>query len=118
MTHSILLNPSGTHILDITEQNLKTIKDYSLFDKLVDSNGYIDENVLNKLRLNIRSIIASQENCKGLLDLCIDVIYHAKMKAFGLEQLIRLYNVWIKEQVSEEENIQEEDSIVSTSATE
>ena len=51
--------------------------------------------VLDKLRLNIRSIIASSESdCKDLLDLCIDVIYHNDMKAFGLHQLIMLYIDW------------------------
>ena len=56
----------------------------------------MDEPVLDKLKLNIRSLIASQEeDCKDLLDLCIDVIYHNNMKAFGLQQLIKLYLDWI-----------------------
>ena len=51
-----------------------------------DSNGIVDESVLEKLRLNIRSLIASQEeDSKDLLDLCIDVLYHNNMKAFGLQ---------------------------------
>ena len=67
-----------------------------LFRHLIDSNGIIDEPVLDKLKLNIRSLIASQEeDCKDLLDLCIDVIYHNNMKAFGLQQLVRLYLNWI-----------------------
>ena len=55
----------------------------------------INEPVLDKLKLNIRSLIASQaEDSKDLLDLCIDVIYHRNMKAFGLQQLVKLYEEW------------------------
>ena len=62
------------------------------------------EAVLDKLKLNIRSLIASQEeDSKDLLDLCIDVIYHNNMKAFGLQQLIKLYLVWFNSQEAEEE---------------
>ena len=57
-----------------------------------NSNGIIDEDLLDKLRLNIRSLLANEENTsKELLDLCLDVIYHKYMKAFGLHQLILLY---------------------------
>ena len=74
---------------------MKTIEKYSLFQHLIDSNGIVDESVLDKLKLNIRSLIASSEtNCKDLLDLCIDVIYHNNMKAFGLNQLLQLYAKW------------------------
>ena len=70
----------------------KTIQKYSLFRNLVDSNGIIDEDLLDKLRLNIRSLLGNEENTsKELLDLCLDVIYHKYMKAFGLHQLILLY---------------------------
>jgi len=31
---------------------------------------------------------------KRLLDLCLDVIYHANMKAYGLQQLVLLYINW------------------------
>ena len=78
--------------MEISDIHLQTIKKYSLFEHLIDSNGIVDESVLDKLKLNIRSLIASsQEDCKDLLDLCIDVIYHNNMKAYGLNQLIQLY---------------------------
>lgn len=94
--YTIQANPSGTRTLDVSEENLATIEKYGLFRHLIDSNGIIDEPVLDKLKLNIRSLIASQEeDCKDLLDLCIDVIYHNNMKAFGLQQLVRLYLNWI-----------------------
>ena len=96
--YTIQTNASGTRNMDISEENLLTIQKYSLFQHLIDSNGIVDEQVLDKLKLNIRSLIASTEgNCKDLLDLCIDVIYHNNMKAFGLHQLVLLYIKWEKE---------------------
>lgn len=106
--YTIQANPSGTRSMEVSEENLKTIEKYALFRHLIDSNGIVDENVLEKLRLNIRSLIASEEeDSKALLDLCIDVIYHNNMKAFGLRQLITLYLNWISamEAVEEEEDI-------------
>ena len=96
--YKIQTNASGTRSMEISEENLQTIKKYALFQQLIDSNGIVDESVLDKLKLNIRSLIAADEqNCKDLLDLCIDVIYHNNMKAFGLHQLILLYIKWDKE---------------------
>lgn len=49
-------------------------------------------------------MIASEtENSKDLLDLCIDVIYHNNMKAFGLQQLIKLYISWFKKEEEEDD---------------
>lgn len=102
--YTIQANPSGTRSMEISEENLVTIEKYSLFQHLIDSNGIVDEAVLEKLKLNIRSPIASQEeDSKELLDLCIDVIYHNNMKAFGLQQLIKLYLTWLSKQEAEEE---------------
>ena len=102
--YTIQANPSGTRTMEVSEENLRTIEKYALFRHLIDSNGIVDEAVLDKLKLNIRSLIASQEeDSKDLLDLCIDVIYHNKMKAFGLQQLIKLYLVWFNSQEAEEE---------------
>jgi hypothetical protein len=58
--------------------------------------------VLDKLKLNIRSMLESDAGKdKRLLDLCLDVIYHANMKAFGLQQLVLLFINW-KNQSKEE----------------
>lgn len=96
--YTIQTNASGTRTIEISDAHLQTIENYALFQQLIDSNGIIDEMVLDKLKLNIRSLIASsEENCKDLLDLCIDVIYHNNMKAFGLHQLILLFIRWEKE---------------------
>ncbi|MDO4930936.1 MAG: hypothetical protein Q4E59_07370 [Bacteroidales bacterium] len=93
--YDIQLNESGTRHLDITDENLQTIRKYNLFQSLVDSTGYVTEPVLDKLKLNIRSLIAhSTEDTKDLLDLCIDVVYHDKMKAYGLKNLLALYEDW------------------------
>lgn len=95
MTYDIQLNESGTHHLTVTEENLQTLQKYNLLDGLVDSTGYVTEQVLDKLKLHIRGLIAaSTENSKDLLDLCIDVVYHDKMKAYGLRNLIQAYHVW------------------------
>ncbi|SEF98049.1 hypothetical protein SAMN05216354_2310 [Xylanibacter ruminicola] len=91
----IQTNSSGTRSMDITDQHLQTIEKYQLFRDLIDSNGYVDEQVLDKLKLNIRSLLSGDAGKdKDLLDLCLDVIYHANMKAFGLQQLVMLYINW------------------------
>ena len=91
----IQTNSSGTRSIDITDEHLQTIEDYQLLRDLIDSNGYVDEDVLNKLKLNIRSMLESEAGKdKRLLDLCLDVIYHANMKAYGLQQLVLLYINW------------------------
>ena len=93
--HTLQANPSGTRSIEVCDEHLETIRRYALFNNLVDSTGIINEPVLDKLKLNIRSLIASQaEDSKDLLDLCIDVIYHRNMKAFGLQQLVKLYEEW------------------------
>jgi len=95
--YDIQLNESGTRHLDISDENLQTIRKYHLLHGLVDSTGYVNEAVLDKLKLNVRSLIAhSTEDTKDLLDLCIDVIYHDKMKAYGLRGLIKCYEEWEK----------------------
>lgn len=91
----ILTNSSGTRSIEVTEKHLQTIEDYQLFRDLIDSNGYVDEDVLDKLKLNIRSMLESEAGKdKRLLDLCLDVIYHPNMKAFGLQQLVLFYINW------------------------
>lgn len=97
--YTIQANPKGTRIIDVSDENLMVIRKYALFSHLIDSNGIVDESVLEKLKLNIRSLIATDvENRKELLDLCIDVVYHNNMKAFGLQQLIVLYIDWCAKQ--------------------
>ncbi len=105
MMYSIQANQSGTRRMDVSEANLATIEKYGLFRHLIDSTGIVDETVLEKLRLNVRSLIGSQpeEEAKELLRLCTEVVYHDNMKAFGLQQLIQLYLQWLSKQEEEEE---------------
>ena len=85
-------NASGTRYIEITKEHLETLHKYSLLNGLIDSNGIVDEPVLDKLKLNIRSLLDSVGTSdKALLDLCFDVIYHKDMKALGLHNLILLY---------------------------
>lgn len=103
--YTIQTNPTGTRTMEISEEHLQTIEKYALFQHLIDSNGIVDESVLDKLKLNVRSLIASmEENSKDLLDLCIDVIYHNNMKAFGLHQLILLYIQWERNKEDQEDS--------------
>lgn len=93
--YKIQTNQSGTRSIEISEEHLMTIDKYLLFRDLIDSNGFIDELVLEKLKLNIRSLLESENGKdKALLNLCFDVIYHQNMKAFGLQQLVILYINW------------------------
>ena len=79
----------------MSEEHLETLEHYALLKDLVDSNGFIDEAVLDKLKLNVRSLLESEQgNNKALLDLCLDVVYNNNMKAFGLHQLVLLYIEW------------------------
>ncbi len=93
----IQANKSASRWIEVSDDNLRTISEYSLFLGLIDSNGIVSESVLEKLRLNIRSLLTTAGTDKNLIDLCIDVIYHKDMKAFGLEKLIALYDKWCPE---------------------
>ena len=91
----IQANSSGTRSIEVEELHLETIEKYQLFRDLIDSNGYVDEQVLDKLKLNVRSLLESQDGIdKDLLNLCLDVIYHPNMKAYGLQQLVLLFINW------------------------
>lgn len=101
--YNITLNEKATRTLDITEENLQTIRKYRLFQGIVDSTGYITEEVLDKMKMTLRSMIAhSEEDTTDLLNLCIDVIYHDKMKAYGLKNLMAVYRQWEAEQPAPE----------------
>lgn len=101
----IQANHSGTRSIEISEKHFKTIEKYSLLDNLVDSNGIIDEPVLDKLKFNVRSMLESETmKDNNLLDLCLDVIYNNNMKAFGLQQLVEAYKQWKAAQPAADDN--------------
>lgn len=96
--YNIQANESGTRSINVSDENLATIRRYSLLQYLVDSNGIITEQSLDKLKLTVRSLLTTpQGSDKALLDLCIDVIYHRDMKALGLKNLIALFEKWNSE---------------------
>lgn len=99
----IQANPSGTRSIEVTEKHLETIDKYALLRNLIDSNGIIDEAVLDKLRLNVRTLLEGSEGSdRDLLDLCLDVLYNKNMKAFGLHELVLLYIKWKNESQAKE----------------
>ena len=88
-------NTSGTRTIEVSEPQLRIIQKYSLLDRIANSTGVIDEESLNKLRLTVRSLIASQTMAsKELLEIC-PILYHEDMKALGLKNLIKYYTEWI-----------------------
>lgn len=92
MEYTIISNASGTRTMTITDENLQTIDRFSLFKNLVDSNGIIDDSVLEKLRLNVRALVESTNaQDKPLMDLCFDVVNHPNMKTTALHNLMVLY---------------------------
>ena len=97
--YTILCNLKGSRKLSVSETHLNTIEHYALFSDLLDSNGIVEESVLEKLRLNVRSLLSNGEPNPQLVDLCEQVIFHSDMKAFGLHQLILLFIDWEKEKL-------------------
>ncbi|MBQ7526842.1 MAG: hypothetical protein IKQ07_08270 [Bacteroidaceae bacterium] len=95
--YTILCNMKGSRKLSVDDSHLMTIDRYSLFSDLLDSNGIVEESVLEKLRLNVRSLLANEPDPE-LLDFCERILFHNDMKAFGLHQLILLYIDWKREQ--------------------
>lgn len=99
---TINANASGTRHIEVSKAHLQTIEQYALLKDLIDSNGIIDEGILEKLRLNCRSILESQVAVdKSLMDLCLDVIYNTNMKAIGLQNLLALFIDWTNQQSKE-----------------
>jgi len=96
---TILCNMKGSRKLNIEETHLNTIERYALFSDLLDSNGIVEESVLEKLRLNVRSLLSAGTPDPQLIDFCERVLFHSDMKAFGLHQLILLYIDWEKEKL-------------------
>lgn len=101
--YKIQANQSGTRSIEVSDLHLETIDKYQLLRNLVDSNGIIDEGVLEKLKLNVRALLEA-DNCqdKALLDLCLDVIYNSNMKALGLHYLVLLYVDWLDKRAANE----------------
>ena len=111
--YKIQANQSGTRSIEVSDQHLETIDKYQLLRNLVDSNGIIDEEVLDKLRFNVRSLLESSDDIKDkeLLDLCLDVIYNQNMKALGPHNLVLLYVDWKDKKDAQEAAEAEPDAV-------
>lgn len=87
----IITNEKGTRSIEVTDEHLATLQRYSLLSDLLDSNGIVDDAVLQKLRLNAKSLLEHHNDDSALLALCQQVLFHDNMKAYGLHQLILHY---------------------------
>lgn len=90
----------GSRTMAISEEHLATLEKYNLFSDLLDSNGIVDDQTLDKLQLNVRSLLDSTQGEPELVSLAQDVVFHPNMKALGLHQLILLYLDWQKEKIA------------------
>ena len=96
----IICNMKGSRSMAISDEHLETIDQYSLFSNLLDSNGIVDEMVLEKLQLNVRALLERTNGASELITLAHDVIFHENMKALGLHQLILLFLDWKKDKIA------------------
>ena len=88
---TIQANPKGTRFIEVSDENLETLRRYALLAGLLDSHGIVDDGVLEKLRLRARALLESHSQDNDLLNLCQQVLFHDNMKSFSLHQLILLY---------------------------
>ena len=98
--YRIICNMKGSRSMNISNEHLETIEKYFLFANLLDSNGIVDEMILEKLQLNVRALLERTNGANDLLTLAQDVIFHENMKALGLHQLILLFLDWQKDKIA------------------
>lgn len=98
--YKIICNLKGSRSMNVSEEHLMTLERYSLFADLLDSNGIVDENILDKLQLNVRALLDNTNGEPELVTLAQEVVFHENMKAFGLHQLILLFLDWQKEKIA------------------
>ncbi len=98
--YRIICNMKGSRSMNISNEHLETIEKYFLFANLLDSNGIVDEMILEKLQLNVRALLERTNGANDLITLAQDVIFHENMKALGLHQLILLFLDWQKDKIA------------------
>lgn len=98
--YKIICNMKGSRTMAISDKHLETLEKYSLFVNLLDSNGIVDDVILEKLQLNVRSLLERTEGTPDLVTLAHEVIFHENMKALALHQLILLYLDWEKDKIA------------------
>ena len=106
--YKIQTNITGSREMFITDEHLQTIKERSLFKDLVGSTGIVNEAVLDKLKLMVRSLMEAEPESHDLINFSHEVLYNDNMKAHGLNQLLQLYQNWIQTKDEIEENIEQE----------
>lgn len=106
--YKIQTNITGSREMFITDEHLQTIKERSLFKDLVGSTGIVNEDVLDKLKLMVRSLMEAEPESHDLINFSHEVLYNDNMKAHGLNQLLQLYQNWIQTRDEIEENIEQE----------
>lgn len=99
MQYEIVCNMKGSRKITVLESHLETIEKYSLLSELLDSHGIVDESTLDKLRLNLRSLLDGTNGDPDLISLAHDIVFHPNMKALALHQLILLFIDWQKEKL-------------------
>ena len=100
LMYRIICNMKGSRTMAITDEHLETIDKYYLFSNLLDSNGIVDEMILEKLQLNLRALLERTGGEAELVNLAKDVVFHENMKALALHQLILLYLDWQKDKIA------------------
>ena len=100
LMYRIICNMKGSRTMAITDEHLETIDKYYLFSNLLDSNGIVDEMILEKLQLNLRALLERTGGEEELVNLAKDVVFHENMKALALHQLILLYLDWQKDKIA------------------
>ena len=98
--YRIICNMKGSRTMAITDEHLETIDKYYLYSNLLDSNGIVDEMILEKLQLNLRALLERTGGEAELVNLAKDVVFHENMKALALHQLILLYLDWQKDKIA------------------
>ena len=100
LMYRIICNMKGSRTMAISDEHLETIDKYYLFSNLLDSNGIVDEMILEKLQLNLRALLERTGGEAELVNLAKDVVFHENMKALALHQLILLYLDWQKDKIA------------------
>ena len=87
--HTIITNAKGSRSIEVSDQHLATIHKYNLMAGLEGQSG-VTEETLESLRLQLRSLLESNNGDSELINLCKEVFFHDNMKAIGLQNLIAL----------------------------
>ncbi len=106
--YKIQANITGSREIYITDEHLQTIRERALFKDLVGSTGIVNEDVLDKLKLMVRSLMEAEPESHDLINFSHEVLYNDNMKAHGLNQLLQLYQNWIQTENEIQEDLEQE----------